>query len=307
MKYIVAGPSIVNDIVFADGRERKGQIGGSVFCVAGIKLWEDDCLFVSNVGPDFRRYYGRWMDANRCAYDGLRCILPHTQYTTLVYDETGLHCERSVYGQAMEKQIDALDVLTAEQIAAHCDRQTRGIYIEAGETSDIWAQLSLIREKCAAKIMWELPTSAAMQRARRSRVLETLQKTDIYSINLPEALCLFDQPDEASAIRAILELGVPCFFRVGKKGAYLLIDGRSFFAPSVTLGELVDATGCGNCSTAAALYGWCEGFDPLQTVFMANISAAYNLLQYGPYPRITENTRKDAQARLARQLCTLTP
>lgn len=302
MKYIVAGPSIINDIVFADGRVRKGEIGGSVFCVAGIKLWEDDCLFVSNVGPDFRRYYGKWMDQNACSYDGLRCILPHTQYTTLVYDETGLHSERTVYDEQTGREIDALDVLTAAQLAAHCDRQTKGIYIEAGETSDIWAQLPLIREKCAAKIMWELPTSAAMQPERRPRVLETLQKTDIYSINLPEALCLFNQPDESSAIRAILELDVPCFFRVGKKGAYLLNEGRSFFAPSVTLGAPVDATGCGNCSTAAALYGWCEGFDPVQTVCMANISAAYNLLQYGPYPRITEKTRENAHALLSRQL-----
>ena len=33
---------------------------------------------------------------------------------------------------------------------------------------------------------------------------------------------------------------------------------------------------------AAALYGWCEGYTLQKTARLANISAAYNLLQYGP-------------------------
>lgn len=302
MKYIVVGPTIVNDIIFADGSKSKEHIGGSIFCVEGIKIWEDDCLYVSNVGEDFSRYYGKWMDANHCSYEGLHYILPHTQYTTLLYGENGLHSERSIYGEEMEKKLEEMDVITASQIAAHCDKDTRGIYIEASETNPIWDQLQEIKKKCDAKVMWELPTSAAIEKGRRQNVLKTIKKADIYSINLPEAMHLFGQPDEVSAIQAILDFGVPCFFRVGKKGSYMLLKGKSYFAPSVTLGDVVDATGCGNCSTAAALYGWCEGFEPTKVAFMANISAAYNLLQYGPYPCISEETRKEAHKLLEQQL-----
>ena len=45
MKYLVAGPTIVNDILLADGSEKQQILGGSVYCVAGIKLWCDDCLY----------------------------------------------------------------------------------------------------------------------------------------------------------------------------------------------------------------------------------------------------------------------
>ena len=104
MKYIIAGPTIVNDIIFADGSKSKEHIGGAIFCLEGIKIWSDDCLYVSNVGKDFSQYYGKWMDTNNCSYNGLNFNLPHTQYTTLIYDHNGLHSERSVYGTGNGKK-----------------------------------------------------------------------------------------------------------------------------------------------------------------------------------------------------------
>ena len=64
MKYLVVGPTIINDIIFADQSRKDQVLGGSIFCVAGIKLWCDDCLYLSNVGEDFDRFYGDWMRAN---------------------------------------------------------------------------------------------------------------------------------------------------------------------------------------------------------------------------------------------------
>ena len=129
-------------------------------------------------------------------------------------------------------------------------------------------------------------------------MLETIRKVDIYSLNLPEAMSLFQADGEEAAIRAILELGTPCFFRVGKRGSYMIQDGKATFEPSLTVGPIVDATGCGNVSTAAALFGWCEGFPPQVTARLANISAAYNLLQYGPYPAATKQVREEAMGLL---------
>ena len=74
------------------------------------------------------------------------------------------------------------------------------------------------------------------------------------------------------------------FLRAGEKGSYVIADGKATFVPSVLVGDVVDPTGCGNCSTAVALYAWMETRDPLMTGIMANISAAYNLLQSGLYP-----------------------
>ena len=275
MKYLVVGPTIINDIIFADQSRKDQVLGGSIFCVAGIKLWCDDCLYLSNVGEDFDRFYGDWMRANGCSTAGLRYILPHTWYTTLTYGDQGLHSEVSIYGPEEEA------------------------LVEASEADPLWDRLDEVRAGGKqAKFMWEIPTSATMDPARAPKVLETIRKVDIYSLNLPEAMSLFQADGEEAAIRAILELGTPCFFRVGKRGSYMIQDGKATFEPSLTVGPIVDATGCGNVSTAAALFGWCEGFPPQVTARLANISAAYNLLQYGPYPAATKQVREEAMGLL---------
>lgn len=294
MKYIVVGPTIVNDILFADKRKSRGHIGGSVFCLEGVKVWEDSCLYISNVGKDFAEFYGEWMTANHCSYEGLRYTLPHTRYTELVYEENGLHSELSVYGPEEEALVEKLDFITAAQIAGYCAEDTKGIYIEASETNPFWDELTVIRTKSQAKIMWEIPTSAAMTAERRNKVIECIGKTDLYSVNLPEAQALFSAESEEEAVEKIKAFRVPCFFRVGKRGSYMIANGEASFAPSVVIGKIVDSTGCGNCSTAAAMYAYCEGNSLYDTARMANIAAAYNLLQYGPYPVIGKKVREEA-------------
>lgn len=294
MKYIVVGPTIVNDILFADGSKSTGHIGGSIFCLEGVKIWEDSCLYISNVGEDFSAFYGQWMQANHCTCEGLQYILPHTQYTELLYGEDGLHSEQSVYGAEEEEQVEKLDYITASQIAQYCGEDTKGIYIEASETNPFWEELDIIRTKSQAKIMWEMPTSAAMTPERHKNVYECIKKADMYSINLPEAKSLFSAESEAEAIEKIKAFDVPCFFRVGKKGSYMIAGGETSFASSVVVGEVADSTGCGNCSTAAAMYACCEGSSLYDTARMANIAAAYNLLQYGPYP-VLDEIREEAR------------
>ena len=124
----------------------------------------------------------------------------------------------------------------------------------------------------------------------------------MYSINYPEARSLFHVETEEEAVQKIKELKVPCFFRVGSKGSYMIAEGKAEFAASLTVGQIVDPTGCGNCSTAAAMYGWCEGNSLYQTAVMANISAAYNLLQYGPHPAITKEVQGQAKALLKEKM-----
>lgn len=299
MKYIVTGPTIINDIAYADGSRSRAHLGGSIFCVAGIKLWEDDCLYVSNVGDDFSEYYGKWMERNHCSFDGLQYTLPHTQYTELKYDEEGLHSEESIYGKEEERLVEQKDLISAGLLASYCDESTRGIYIEASESNPFWEETERIRSRSNARIMWELPTSAAVTPSCRQKVFEVLEKTDMYSVNLPEAKALFDVSSEEEALNRIKELGIPCFFRVGSRGSYMVADGEAAFAKSLTVGEIVDPTGCGNCSTAAAMYGFCEGLSLYKTAASANISAAYNLLQYGPYPEVNDAVRKEAHRILA--------
>jgi sugar/nucleoside kinase (ribokinase family) len=293
MKYLVAGPSYINNIEYADGSKKETIIGGSIYCVAGIKLWCDDCLYISNVGKDFSDFYGPWMNNNNCSYNGLNAILPHTQYTTLKYGDEGLHDELSIYGLEEERLAAALDKHDIDFILKFCGGDTKGIYIEANEKDPLWDSLDKIRSLGDIKIMWELPTSITTDPARHEKALDVIKRAGLYSINIPEAKCLFHVDTEGKAIESIVDLNVPCYLRAGKKGSYMICGGEASFSASVNLGNVVDTTGCGNCSTAAALYGYCEGYAPEKTAFMGNIAAAYNLLQYGPYPHVI-NARKKA-------------
>lgn len=299
MQYLVAGPSIINDISCANGSKHEGLMGGSIFCVAGIRLWTDSVLYISNVGLDYIDYYGNWMDANKLSYEGLSFSLPHTWHTHLFYEKDDLHNETSIYGEADEKNLEQLDTISASQIARHCDADTKGIYIESTEQSIFWKNISNLREKTNAKIMWEIPTSATLDFNRHKGIFETIALTDYFSLNRPEAEALFDVTGEDACLNVIKEMGKTCFFRVGEQGSYIIHEGSANFAPSLTVGTVIDTTGCGNASTAAALFGICEGLEPKKVAQLANISAAYNLLQFGPYPKIDDQLMESVKKLLA--------
>jgi sugar/nucleoside kinase (ribokinase family) len=298
MQYIVCGPSIVNEVVRKDGSTVGPILGGSVFCVAGIRLWTANCGFVSNVGPDFESFYGSWFAANGLRTDLVSKILPHTWHTRLTYGDEGIHSEDSIYGQEDEELLGSLDIITADQVCDAIGDDTRGIYLESAEGSPFWQEVDKVREASDAKIMWEIPTSATMDASRHEGVMKTISLTDMFSVNLPEARSLFATTDEKTVISRILDTGRICFLRAGERGSYMIMDGKATFSPSLTVGEIVDPTGCGNASTAAALYGCCEGLAPDVTARLANISAAYNLLQYGPYPLFSDAVMSDAKALL---------
>jgi sugar/nucleoside kinase (ribokinase family) len=286
MKYIVLGPSIINDIEFENGTLEKSVIGGSIFCVAGIKLWTDDCLYISNVGGDYKKYYGKWMENNNCSYAGLNEILPHTQYTRLIYGKEGLHDEVSIYSEEEEKNVGELDKIDVSVLLKHCNKSTKGIYIEANIYDDIWNSIGRIKNNGDVKIMWELPTSVSFNKNRHEKAFDIIKTIDIYSINLPEAKMLFSVNDEDAAIHKIIALNTPCYLRAGARGSYMICNKNVYFSEGIIVDNIIDTTGCGNCSTAAALVGFCEEYDPQKIARMGNIAAAYNLLQYGPYPNV---------------------
>jgi hypothetical protein len=226
------------------------------------------------------------MDDNNCSYSGLNEILPHTQYTKLIYGKDGLHDEFSIYGTDEEKTVNELDKIDLSLILKHCNNLTKGIYIETNIYDPVWNSIDRIKSKGDIKIMWELPTSVSANKDRHELAFRIIKKIDIFSINLPEAKMLFDVNDENSAIKKIIDLETPCYFRLGKKGSYMICNNNAYFSESIALGKVIDTTGCGNCSTSAALVGFCENYEPGKIAKMGNIAAAYNLLQYGPYPNI---------------------
>ncbi len=219
---------------------------------------------------------------------------PKRPYNILDYHGDGRWWEYSKFGQEFEKEWGPKALIQASYILQHANEHTKGIYFESASREPVWKNLDEIRKVAPnAKIMWEIPTPDIDTPETKNSITDLIDKVDIYSINLPESKTYFGTTNEEELIEAIKKVGKPCFFRVGEKGAYLIDNGNAWFAPSIGVDQSVDATGCGNCSTGTALYGFCEGLHPLKTVILANLAASLNAMQFGPYPLFTPELRAE--------------
>jgi sugar/nucleoside kinase (ribokinase family) len=292
MSYIIAGCSIIDHIVSADGSRSAAQLGGSLYALTGIKPYCDDVLLVTTAGPDFADSYGAYYRTNDLSFAGVHHVLPYTQRNILTYQPDGRWHETSAHGADFVSRYSQLTPIRAAQIVPHCSPATRGIYLEASVTESVWPDLHLLRSAAPhAVIMWEVPCADAEDSDRYHLVRDMVKNVDIFSINLPEAQAVYGTQSEAETVACLQTLRTPCFFRVGTRGAYMIHSGRAWYAPAVDLDTSVDPTGCGNCSTGAALYGYAEGLHPLRTVITANLAAGLNAQQHGPYPHYTPELR----------------
>jgi len=300
MTYIISGCTLVDDIIYPDGRCVEGQLGGSLYALTGIKPYTDDVLFVSTAGPDFDTFYGAYYRTNGLSTAGIQHVLPHTRHNVLAYQPDGRWREYSKHGFDFELTWGRAALIQAAHITAHASDQTRGIYLESAVREPVWRDIVALRSAAPnARIMWELAPSDCDDPSLHSLIRALIERVDIYSLNLPESMALFGTHSEHESIAAIIAYGTPCLFRVGTRGAYMIQDGRAWYAPAYNLEATVDPTGCGNCATGAALYGYAEGLHPLRTVIQANLAASLNARQYGPFPAFTTTVRAQLSARSA--------
>jgi len=294
MEYLATGCTRLNDMIYPDDSKVEGFLGGTLYTVTGIKPFTDSVLLITTAGPDFDHYYGDYFQRNKLSKVGVQFVLPQTEYTILEYDADGRWWEYSKYGDAYMRDWGETTLIKAEYVIKNSSPKTKGIYFESSIRESVWQGLNDIRRAAPnAKIMWEIPTGDTDDPEIAKNVFELINKCDMYSINLPESFTLFGTMSEEDSIQRIIEIGLPCFFRVGEKGAYMITHGKAWFAPAVQPEKSVDATGCGNCSTGAAMYGICENLHPLKTVMLANLAAQLNAMQYGPYPQFTESLRQN--------------
>ena len=300
MKYVAVGPTITNRIIFEDGRIISDIMGGDVFYLSGIRLGTKDCIYVSYVGGDFEDFYGEWFDANDLSRDGLIFKLNKTNYNELVYLGQGRYKEYSIYTQDYDPLGIGFSAIPTKCLAEYIKDDTKGLCIGTRMTKPYHDDMVELKEKFPnLMVMWEyypyFDDNGVMQKAEE--FFKFKDAFDILSINHHECRELFDIDDEAEIIEELKKIGKPVYFRVGKRGAYFIDKGEHCFAPSIHLKpaeEEVDPTGCGNTSTAAAMWAYCEGYDALNTCIWGNLAAAHNVLQYGPYPHFTEETKHNA-------------
>lgn len=293
MKYAVGGQVMIDTVVYSDGSDSGMNMGGpAIFGYAGVRLWTDEVNLNINVGEDFYEFFDGWLTAYGADRSDIHVINPHGNRHIITYRADGSYHEHSVYGwDNMHKMDPKIEDFTGSR-----SEQIKGIYLNNNvDCHDFWKQMDVLRREKGIKTMWEIPTGD-VRPENMDALLEMMHWTDYVSINVNEGKNLWQTDSEEEVVQRCCDLPVEMtFLRAGEKGAYVIAQGIATFVPSVECASVVDPTGCGNCSTAVAMYGYTHTKDPLRTGIMANISASYNLRQLGPYMGYTPQDYIDAQ------------
>ena len=299
MEYIVAGYNMLTDVHFADGKTIENTPGGSFYSASGVRFWRKSTAYVGTAGPDFKDYYGDWFSANKIACNVKEC-LPKTLKYTLDYAENGIWSEVCTYGDEYEVMAKDIGRITPAMLAECCGPETKGIYIEASLSAKIADNFKEVKALIPGGVlMWEINGDDLRDLSKKQAIEERISIVDAYSLNYDEACGFFGTEDKEAIYKGIQSYGKPCFFRQGELGAGMIYKDHAVFAPSVGTETSVDPTGCGNCSTAAAMIGIAEGLSPEIICGMANIAAAHCAAQVGPWPLVTDESMAEAEKQLA--------
>lgn len=295
--YIIVSTIVADNVTQADGTFNGCYLGGAgTYAFAGIRLWTKDAVIVTGIGEDFHDSYRAWFRRNSCSQEGLLVKDQHTAISNVVYREDGERQETPEYGKEHYWKLEA----KAEELSPFL-KDAKGVYIFKDLQRDFWEQVIADHKKYGFSLMWELNAEITVPE-KMPDVRRLAEHCDLISLNRTEAQHLFGMTDLEDIIKELLSWKIPMIYlRVGKDGAYVLTGKKAFHVPAEPDVNVVDATGAGNSSTAAVLYGYCEGVSPIQCGIMGSISAARCIEQYGP-PELTEEKMTKAQEALKRIL-----
>lgn len=298
MKYVAAGNVMSDMVAQKDGTKSSIHIGGpAFFALSGIRLWEKDVALLSNVGADFYDYYGQWFDDNNMTRELVTIKAEHTTMHELSYNPDGSYNHHSVFGS---ENLGYLKI-TPKDLMDKMEG-VKGFYLAQNTDTVFWEGIKKAKEKHGFTMMWEMEAGDCIPE-NVVRSTDFAKIAGAWSLNGNEASKMFGIPreNEEDMINEIIKMGAEfCFFRVGSKGSYVIMGNNAYFNPSFDLVPPVDPTGCGNCSTGTAMWAFCEGYDPVSIGLISNISAAYNVQQFGPYPKYDDKDMADAKALLTK-------
>lgn len=303
-KYLACG-NIMSDYIINPGSEVRSEkhMGGPAFyALSGIRLWEDSVKLVARTGADWTEDYEKWMDANRISKESVKVDAEHVTTYQIAYDINGKAIREKSYSFYGDQAMGYLKTHPCD-IEAALGADTIGIYKAEGADRVVWNQLGGLKKRYGLKIMWELECFDSGKDLER--LTEAMPLADAWSLNHTEAAFLFGIPkeDDMAMLRRLQGLPIPCtFYRVGKRGAYVVTPAEAYFCEAIDVAPYIDQTGCGNSSTGAFGYAVFAGHTLREALVMANITSGFNCAQFGPAPFISEEVRRRAKALLEEYL-----
>lgn len=292
-KYIVSGCAIVDRVLSGKGGSvvRQSLGGGAVYALSGIKLWHDDCLLACYSGRDFADYYGGWLQANGLSAAGVVPQFPKTNVCELYYRPDGTHTMGAGDPDYSTFPGDRPDfALLRPYLAA--DPASLAIHLVTGYVPELLEQLNPYREK-GLLLGYEIdPEDPSFPNIAENIATICEQYVDFFSISFAELQEIFPAMGTIEqAVDYCAGLKCPAFLRAGETGAYMIRDGAVVHAPMINSFGNEDPTGCGNTSTAAAFYAFCENKSLKETAIMGSVTASLNAGSKGLIREITPEIR----------------
>ena len=312
-KYLACGNVLYDSMQDIDGHQMGEHMGGqSMYATSGIRLWTKDVKMVTNCGLDFDDAYKPWLLENGLGLEGINYEQEFTAHVGMRHTPSGAYeMAPTISGLTYDSYLQGMMELSFEQIEARIDPDTKGIYFHVYVPDRVYfKKIDRIREKYGVRFMYEVVYGMnylPKPYFNLEKLKDAVKIAGQWSLNKNEAVGIFDMPDasDEQIIEEILKFDQEmCYFRCGERGAYVITGNNAYFVPVVHIGESVDPTGCGNCSTATAMAGWIEtDGNPLMSGILAGVSAGYNACQAGPWPLYTEEVEQHAD-QLANELYT---
>lgn len=303
-RYLVTG--LVNiDNIYTPNKQRKASLrlgGGALFALSAFRLWSANPLLVSYVGTDFDEFFGDWMKRNGCSTEGVLRVVDKTPRSHLEYQENGTYVPRIrkswFSGARMTPNIQLLE--------PHLSGQLAGVHVVSHSDAVLFEQLDAYRRKYGFRVGFEIGNSFDDPHVSEMISEVTDHYVDFFSLSLTEAKeYISGIRDERDGIEWCSSLRCPVYFRLGEDGAYVIKDGEAIRFPMIGDFNTVDPTGCGNVSTAAAFWAFCENKTIEEIGTIAGISAALNASYSGVIPNIEPWMSTQMQDYVNAEMCVI--
>lgn len=275
VSYVVSGAIIVDNIIpYGETKPVAVQLGGgAMYALTGIKLWDDSVVVAAAAGEDFHALYGAWMANNGLSAEGIDVVADKTYQTHLTYLKNGTYKSPSKPMTSTEK---ALLYLSMPRLQPFFHRGLKGVHLLTHGDAAFFAELDGFRRQYGFKVGFEWAPDLSTPRLRE-QLDDVVRRIDYFSISLVELSALYPEIRDAQDALAFLEaLNCPTLFRMGTDGAYFICDHEAHFSPMVSAFGEQDPTGCGNTSTSAAFWAFCEGKPPLECSMIGAVTASLN-------------------------------
>jgi cytidine kinase len=272
---VCVGNLVVDDIVYADGRSRIAQPGGSVLYESlGAKLWGANVGVVTIAGADYPPRALKALEARHVDLAGVRQIETPGLCNWLLYEKRGRQIIRHLDSPPHE------DVSPAPAMIPRHFAAARGWLIGP---MPIERQLEWVRhlEKDGERFVAVDPhvrVDASTQGAWR----EVLARADAFFPSHEEIdLAPLDQ-DPLSALSMFAErLRFVALKRANRGGTLVDLERREVFEWGAATETLVDSTGAGDAFAGAFVAGWLATGDVNAALNQARVAAGVAIENWG--------------------------